>query len=76
MTLRLPPEVEDQLKQVTAAFDLDYRTPIMAVGVGHKLIGAPEDFRDMANRFAKEAGLTGEAYGIDPNTREFNLVEE
>lgn len=66
----------EQLQKVTAAFDIDYRSPIMAVGPGHTVITATEDFRDMAKRFAIEAGLPDALYAIEPNTREFHRIDD
>ena len=66
---------EDQLKQVTYAFHMDYSTPVMAVLPGGKVAQAQEHFQDMAKRFAKEAGLPDGDYAIEPNTREFHRIE-
>jgi len=66
---------EEQLKEVTTAFDLDYRTPAMAVGAGHKRVGATVQFRELARQFAVAAGLPEGHYAIDPTTREFIQIE-
>lgn len=65
----------DQCNAVKNAYDVAYRLPIMADLPGGKLVTPPEDFRDMANRFAKEAGLPEGKYGIDPETHEFVTME-
>lgn len=60
-----------QLKEVTDSYQLGFRTPMMAVLPGGKVLEPKEDFRDKAKRFAREAGLEGESFAIDPETREF-----
>jgi hypothetical protein len=48
----------------------------MAVLPGGKVPTPKEDFRDMATRFALEAGLEGDSFAIDPITREFIRIIE
>jgi hypothetical protein len=66
----------EQQKAVNDSFQLDYCTPIMAVLPGGNVATASEDFRDMAKRFAMEAGLPDAVYAIDPITREFHIITE
>jgi len=62
---------EKQLKDVSDSYNLAFNTPAMAILPGGKVPTPDEDFRDMANRFAVEAGLQQGDYGIDPESREF-----
>jgi len=65
---------EEQLAEITKSYQLEFNTPIMATLPGGKVPAPKEDFRDMANRFAKEAGIEGENFAVNPETREFNLI--